>query len=445
MTRNLVLSAILASGVWAQPSGTAVIAIRDARIHSANGPVLAKGTVVVRNGLIEAVGANVTIPPEAWIVDGSGLNVYPGLIDPLSTWGLPTAAGGARPTQAPAPTPAIPAQLEQRIQTLDEGGPEERPSNTSWVRAADLLDPKSAALISARNAGYTTAIGFPTTNVFAGQGSAYNLAGLRAGQMVVGDPVGQMVTLPARGFGGGFPGSLMGILSYVRQIYIDADYYKAAQVLYAQNPVGLPRPAYDRALDGVIASPRLLLPAGRLAEIDRMIRFGKEMKQPIILYGGAEAFRGAPLLAAAKVPMLVNLRWPERERDLDPFIKESLRTLETRDLAPSGPAELVKAGVKFAFYSGGVERPSDLRKAVKKAIDAGLSKEEALKGLTLYPAQIFGLDNRLGSIDVGKIANLTIMDGDLFDEKSKLKFTLIDGSKYEPAPEAAPAKPESTQ
>ena len=96
--------------------------------------------------------------------------------------------------------------------------PEERPSNTSWVRAADLLDPKSPALVSARNAGYTTAIGFPMTNVFAGQGSAYNLAGARAGRMVVGDPVGQMITLPASGFGGPFPGSLMGILSYVRQI-----------------------------------------------------------------------------------------------------------------------------------------------------------------------------------------------------------------------------------
>jgi len=447
MTRNLVLMAMLVSGVWAQPVGTAVIAIRDARIHSASGPVIAKGTVLVRNGLIEAVGDKVTIPPEAWIVEGAGLNVYPGLIDPLSTWGQPTAAGAGRPTQAPAPgpTPARPAQLEQRIQTLDDGGPEERPSNTSWVRAADLLDPKSPALVSARNAGYTTAIGFPMTNVFAGQGSAYNLAGARAGRMVVGDPVGQMITLPASGFGGPFPGSLMGILSYVRQIYIDADYYKAAQALYTQNPVGLPRPAYDRALDGVIASPRILLPAGRLAEIDRMLRFGKEMKQPLVLYGGVEAFRGASLLAAAKVPMLVNLRWPERERDLDPFIKEPLRTLETRDLAPSGPAELAKAGVKFAFYSGGVERPADLRKAVKKAVDAGLSKEEALKALTLYPAQIFGLDNRLGSIEVGKIANLTIMDGDLFDEKSKLKFTLIDGSKYEPAPEAAPASPESTR
>jgi hypothetical protein len=200
----------------------------------------------------------------------------------------------------------------------------------------------------------------------------------------------------------------------------------------------LPRPPYDRALDGVIASPRLLLPAGRLAEIDRMIRFGQELKQPLVLYGGAEAFRGAPLLAVAKVPMLINLRWPEAERDADPFLKDSLRVLETRDLAPTGPAALARAGVKFAFYSGGVERAADLRKAIKKAVDAGLSKDEALKALTLYPAQIFGLDDRLGSLEPGKIANLTVIAGDLFDDRAKLKFTVIDGVKYEPAPEAAP-------
>jgi hypothetical protein len=415
-----------------------VLAIRGARIHTVSGPVLASGNVVLRNGLIEAVGANVAIPPEAFVIDGAGLQVYPGLIDSLSTWGLPGAPG--RPTGAPnpAPTPVTPAVLEQRIQTLDDGGPEERPSNTSWVRAADLLDPKLPTLAAARNAGYTTAIGFPGTNVFAGQGSAYNVAGSRARQMVIEDGVGQMITLPVRGFGGGFPGSLMGIISYVRQIYADAEHYKAVQALYEKDPRGLPRPPYDRALDGVIASRRLLLPAGRLAEIDRMLRFGQELKQPLVLYGGTEAFRGAALLAAAKVPMLINLRWPEAERDADPFVKESLRVLETRDLAPTGPAELAKAGVKFAFYSGGVERPADLRKAIKKAVDAGLSKEDALKALTLYPAQIFGIDNRLGSLEAGKIANLTVIDGDLFDDRAKLKFTIIDGVKYEPTPEATP-------
>ncbi|OYW08187.1 MAG: hypothetical protein B7X34_09170 [Acidobacteriia bacterium 12-62-4] len=429
---------LLAVLSFAQQPTSGVIAIRGAGIHPANAPAIPSGTIVLRNGLIEAVGPNVPIPAEAFVIEGAGLQVYPGLIDALSTWGLPTGPARPAPAAAPGPTPATPAALEQRIQTLDDGGPEERPSNASWVRAADLLDPKLATLTAARNAGYTTAIGFPGTNVFAGQGSAYNVAGTRARQMVVEDAVGQMITLPVRGFGGGFPGSLMGIISYVRQIYADADHYKASQALYSKDPRGLPRPPYDRALDGVIASPRLLLPASRLVEIDRMVRFGQELKQPLVLYGGAESFRGAVLLAAAKVPMLINLRWPEAERDADPFVKDPLRVLETRDLAPTGPAALAKAGVKFAFYSGGVERPADLRKAIKKAVDAGLSKEEALKALTLYPAQIFGLDNRIGSLEAGKIANLTVIDGDLFDDRAKLKFTIIDGVKYEPAPETTP-------
>ncbi len=429
---------LLAFVAVAQPPGAGVLAIRGTHIHPASGPAVRNGNLIVRNGLIEAIGPNAVIPPEAFVVDGAGLQVYPGLIDALSAWGLPAAAARPATGTNAAPSPATPAVLERRIQTLEDGGPEERPSNSSWVRAADLLDARSATLTAARNAGYTTAIGFPGGNVFSGQGSAYNLAGTRSRHMVIADGVGQMITFPVRGFGGGFPGSLMGIIAYVRQIYTDVDHYRASQALYAKDPRGLPRPPYDRALDGVIASPRLLLPAGRLAEIDRMIRFGQELKQPLVLYGGAEAFRGAPLLAAAKVPMLINLRWPEAERDADPFLKDSLRVLETRDLAPTGPAALARAGVKFAFYSGGVERAADLRKAIKKAVDAGLSKDEALKALTLYPAQIFGLDDRLGSLEPGKIANLTVIAGDLFDDRAKLKFTVIDGVKYEPAPEAAP-------
>lgn len=437
MLRLLWCFGLLAILGLAQAPVAGVIAIRGARIHSASGPVLPSGNIVLRNGLIEAVGENAPIPAEAFVIEGSGLQVYPGLIDALSTWGLPS--GPARPAAAaPGPTPPTPATLEQRIQTLEDGGPEERPSNASWVRAADLLDAKLPNLAMARNAGFTTAVGFPGTNVFSGQGSAYNIAGTRPRQMVIADGVGQMITLPVRGFGGGFPGSLMGIISYVRQIYADVDHYQASQALYAKDPRGLPRPPYDRALDGVIASPRLLLPANRLVEIDRMLRFGKELKQPLVLYGGAESYRGAALLAEAKVPILVNLRWPERERDADPFVQDSLRVLETRDLAPTGPAALAKAGVKFAFYSAGVVPAADIRKAVKKAVDAGLDKEVALKALTLYPAQIFGLDNRTGSLEAGKIANLTVIGGDLFDDKAKLKFTIIDGLKYEPAPETTP-------
>jgi hypothetical protein len=129
--------------------------------------------------------------------------------------------------------------------------------------------------------------------------------------------------------------------------------------------------------------------------------------------------------------VLVNLKWPEAEKDADPEDRPSLRTLRFRDRAPSSPAALAKAGVKFAFYSGGITAPKDALKAAKKSIDAGLAPDTALRALTLSAAEIFGVADRLGSIENGKIANLVVADGDLFEEKTKIKMVFVDGHKFE--------------
>ena len=163
-----------------------------------------------------------------------------------------------------------------------------------------------------------------------------------------------------------------------------------------------------------------------------MTRFAAELRQPTILYGAHEAFRVA---SDIKLPVLVSLKWPERSRDADPDEIDSLRTLELRDQAPSTPAALVKAGVKWAFYSDGIDRPADLMKAVKKAIDAGLTQDQAIRALTLSPAEIFGVSDRLGSIEKGKIANLVVTKGDLFQDKTQVQFIFVDGQKFEPTPE----------
>jgi imidazolonepropionase-like amidohydrolase len=450
MKKAILLLCLLAGLSLVQAETPGTLAIRNARVVTVSGPVISKGTVLVRNGLVEAVGENVAVPPDAWVIDGEGLTVYPGLIDALSSWGLPGAApaapvtggrGGGAP--APAQAGAAGAFTPPQIQTLADGGPEARPQTTSWVKAADLVQNTDRTIIAARDAGFTTAFAFPMTGIFAGQGSAIDLSGERFGQMVVAPSLGQYITMPNRGFGGSFPGSLFGVMAYVRQIYLDAGYYKMSKEMYEQNPKGMKRPAYDRALEGVLESKRILLPAVRVVEIDRMARFAAELKQPVILYGGHEAWRSTDALVKYKTPVLVSLKWPERDRDADPDTIESMRTLENRDRAPSTPAALLKAGVPFAFYSGGIDRPADIRKAVKKAIDAGLSSDDALKALTLSPARLFGLDDRLGSIEPGKIANLVIATGDLFDEKTKVKYIVVDGAKFEPAPEA-PAAPGAT-
>jgi hypothetical protein len=224
----------------------------------------------------------------------------------------------------------------------------------------------------------------------------------------------------------------MGVIAYLRQVYLDADYYKQAKAAYAKNPRGMVRPDYDRALEGLLASPRMLLPATRSVEITRMIRFAAELKQPLVLYGGHESYRSAEELKQANVPLLLNLRWPERARDADPEAEDNYRSLEMRDKAPSAPGILAKAGVKFAFYTGGIERPRDVMRAVKKAIDAGLPADQALRAMTLTPAEIYGVADRLGSIEKGKIANLVVTKGDLFQDRTQVQFVIVDGAKYDP-------------
>jgi hypothetical protein len=424
------------------------VAIRNARIITVSGPAIAKGTVVLRNGLIEAVGENVAVPADAWVVDGEGLTVYPGLIDSLSTWGMPGTGnviaptgrggrGGQQTTPAPTPTPAAASTNTERAR-----GPEDRPSTTSWLHAADEIQTTDPRIERARSAGFTSAVVFPTRGIFGGQGSIVNLgAAEKAGELVIAPSAGQYISLArAGGFGGGFPSALMGTISYIRQIYLDADHYRLVQETYAKDPRGVQRPQYDRALEGVLESHRILLPALRLVEIDRMLRFAAELKQPAILYGGHEAYRpeAADLLKRYKTPLLISLRWPEAPRDANPEDEVTFRTLETRDKAGSTPALLRKAGVQFALYSDGLDQPRDLQRAVKKAIDGGLSREDAIRALTLSAAEIYGVADRLGSIEKGKIGNVIVTRGELFDDRTRIEMIFIDGRKYVPAPDAAP-------
>jgi imidazolonepropionase-like amidohydrolase len=431
----------LAAFAWAE--NIPPVAIRNAKIVTVSGVTIAKGTVVLRKGLIEAVGENVQVPADAMVVEGEGMTVYPGLIDPLSTVGMPDAAPaagatggrGGRGAQAQA-NPATATAPQPR-----SNGPQDRPQTTSWAIAADEISPADRRIETVRGAGVTTAVTFPTRGIFAGQGSIIDLcAAEKPGEMVVESPVGQYINIGrGGGFGGGFPSSLMGIIAYVRQIYIDADYYKMQKDAYAKSPRGMERPQYDRALEGVLDSKRILLPANREVEIDRIIRLAAELKQPTIIYGAREAYRpeAAALLKKSGLPVLVSLRWPTPPTGQDVHLEdESLRQLETYDQAAAAPAELQKAGVKFALYSDGIDTPREFQRAVRKAMDDGLTRDQALRALTLTPAEIYGVADRLGSVDAGKIANLVVTRGDIFENSTKVEMVFVDGKKYSPAADA---------
>jgi len=404
-------------------------AIRGAKVVPVSGPPLENATIVMAHGVITAIGKDVTIPPDAWIIEGKGLTVYPGLFDAFTDVGI----------SSPAPTPGAEAG-PRRGGEVTSRGPEDRPSTTPWRSAADEATFSDKRVESWRTAGFTTVVSAPKGGMFPGQAAVLDLGGERASDMVVKTPVAIPVSLQPGGGFGNFPGSLMGALAYVHQVWIDTDWTAHAQAAYEKNPKGVARPRYDRT-EAVLGQALedhtlVLIPANNSVQLRRALELADvwqvdSWQMDCVIYGGQMAYEVAPEIAAQKIPVLVNLKWPEAEKDTDPDEKPSLRALRFREKAPSSPAALAKAGVKFGFYSGGITAPKDILKAAKKSIDAGLAPDAALRALTLSPAEIYGVADRLGSIENGKIANLVVTDGDLFEEKTKIKLVFVDGRRYE--------------
>jgi hypothetical protein len=424
---------------FAQGGEPRFFAVKYARIVPVSGPVLEKGTVVVADGLIKAVGTDVAIPPEALVIDGTGLTVYPGLIDSGAQVGLqsPEPSGGPQ-MAAGRGRRGMPAPAKIAM------GPEDRPATTPWNIAANDLNPEDPRIGNWRDAGFTTVLVAPQGGTFPGQDSLVDLGDERAGQMIVKPRAAVPISFEPTGGFWSFPGSLMGVVAYIRQVFIDARWYQDAESVYAAHHDGLERPAYDRtnvAIGQALRDNELfLLPGTRELEVYRSIRLANEWQIRAAMYGGQDGYEMASVIAQSKMPMFVSVNWPAMPRDADTE-NLTLRELRLWDRAPSSPAALSKAGVLYAFYSDGLKNPKEVLKNVKKAIDAGLSSDDALKALTLNPAQILGVADRLGSIEQGKIANLVVTDGDLFSEKVKIKDVFVDGMRYEVHEEAPPSPP----
>jgi len=418
--------------------GPRYFAVVNVRIVTGTGTVIDSGTVVIAKGLIQAVGANVTVPPEAWVIDGKGSTVYPGLIDAGTDLGLPKEEGSESASTGRGRRRSAPSGEVAK-------GPEDRPGTTPWRVAADELKTDDKRIETWRNAGFTTTLTVPDGGIFPGQATLIDLAGDRSGDYVV----KAMATLPISfkpvGAWWGFPDSLMGTIAYVRQVFDDSNWYAQAEPIYQANPTKSDRIPYDRTefiLSRALQNNEIvLLPANNAIQLVRGIRLTNEWKIRAVLYGGQQGYEVAAALAASKIPVLVSLKWPERAKDGDPEAEQNLRELRFRDRAPGTPAALAKAGVKFALYSGGLEGPKDIFKSVKRATDAGLAPDAALRAMTLDAADILGLSDRLGSIAPGKIANLVVTDGDIFNEKTKVKHVFVDGRWFEIHEEAAPEKP----
>jgi hypothetical protein len=432
---------LFAPATRAQGGEPRSFAIKGARIVPVTGPVIEHGTVVLVNGLIKSVGADVAIPPEAWVIDGKGLTVYPGLIDAMTDLGIVSAEAG--PPQGGAGSGR--GARRQIVPWEIAMGPEDRPGTTPWEIAANEIKTDDKRIETWRSAGFTTTLSSPKVGIFTGQGSVIDLAGERAGEMIVKSPATLDIAFTPVGGFWSFPGSLMGVVAYVRQVFEDTKWYEQAEPVYVAHTKGLERPMYDRTertIAHALANKELvLIPGNNDIQIRRALRLIQEWNVRAAIYGVQQGYLTAEGIAAKKIPVLVNLKWPEAEKDADPDADVSLRELQFRDRAPSSPAALAKAGVQFAFYSGGINNPKDILKNAKKAIDAGLAQDLALRAFTMGAAEILGVDDRLGSIEPGKIANLVVADGDIFNEKTKIKSVFVDGQRFEVHEPERPKEP----
>lgn len=420
--------------IQAQRSALDTYAITNAKIVTVSGAEIERGTVVIRNGLIAAVGDKVTAPADARVIDGSGLTVYPGLIDANTNLGLPEAA--ATPTPTGGPGGFIAAQLRAATTPAPSGPNSTQPPGLQpEVMAEDTIKPGGTAIEAARNAGITTALSVPRNGIWLGQSALVDLSGDTPQEMIVRSPVAMHVSFsPLRS--GTYPNSLMGVFASLRQMLLDAQRYAEAQQAYERSPRGTRRLPLDRSLAALIPVLERKLPvvmyADRERDISRALDLAREFNLQVIIAGGLEAGSLAAELHERQVPVLLSLNLPKRTTAAAPGSDpESLRLLRQRVAAQKTAAKLAAAQVRFAFQSGGLTNISDFVANAAKTIENGLARDEALRALTIRAAEIFGVADRMGSIEVGKIANLTVTRGDLFDRNTRVTNLFIDGHEID--------------
>ncbi|MDH3492078.1 MAG: hypothetical protein OEM82_00890 [Acidobacteriota bacterium] len=381
---------VLALSVLTANAQKGTYAVTNAEIVTVSGSVISNGTVVIRDGLIESVGANAKIPADAEVIDAEGQRVYPGFFDMNTSLGLPAPQPATRQaggSSSPPPVSNYPQSLQAERELIEslKGGEDQ--------------------FSKYRNAGFTTVVTGTSDRIFNGNSLVINLAGETVSAMIVKAPFAHNIAFETER-GGIFPTSLMGTFAAMRQMFHDAKRLDQIKSMYAKNPRGMKRPERDITLEALMPVVKGEIPvvmfAETVREITRALDLAEEFKLKAIIAGGNESGKLTMRLKEMNVPVLLSLNFPVRtlaeNKEADP---EPLRTLRLRVEVPKNAATLKNAGVKFAFQSGGMKNIDDFLKNAVIATENGLSKPDALRAMTLSSAEILGVDSQLGSVDTG--------------------------------------------
>jgi imidazolonepropionase-like amidohydrolase len=390
-----------------------VYALVNARIVPEPGKVIDKGTIVVRNGAIEAVGADVKPPADARIVDLAGKTVYAGLID---AYGEIAVAADLTKQAAASWNPQLAPQLDL----------------AEHYTADESLNTKL------RSQGITVRLIAPATRIIKGQSIVVTTGGAENPRVILKRNVAQHIRLTVP-FGQGrenYPGSPMGAVALARQTMLDADWYGKSWTAWRRNSK-LPRPDKNDALEALApcaaGEQMAIIDASNEQFFLRADRFAREFGLNAMIHGSGREYRQLDEVVATgrTIILPVNFPQPPNVATVEDALDASLADLMHWDIAPENPARLDAAGVTIALTSHGLRDQATFLAAVRRAVERGLKTESALKALTTTPASLVGLSDRLGKIAPGMAGNLVVTDGDLFAKQTKVVETWVDGRRFE--------------
>lgn len=427
-----------------------VVALTNARIVVAPGRVIEKGTILIRDSRIEAVGSAVAIPADAVVRDYSGKTIYPGFIDLYSDYGI----------QTPKPASSRPGGRSSggfsRFGSQAMAKDAQKVGTAHWSsathperRASEMFKPDAKKASSLRKLGFTALVTVPKGGIFRGSGSLVLLGEGQTNRLIVAEDVVQGLSF-SRGRGSrgqgtdAYPRSLMGVIALMRQSFLDADWYARAWRAYNAAPAGQEAPIRNIGLEALQPFLRgkkpLVIEAGDELAALRAAKLAQEFSLDMWVRGSGTEYRRAQALKNSGLKLIVPLNFPKapdvstRERELD----VTLRDLRHWDMAPENPAMLARAGVSFALTASGLKKGDNFLKNLRTAVARGLAPDKALAALTQIPAQWLGLSRLIGSIEAGKYANLIITDGDVFKKETTIYDSWVAGQRYEVT--AQPAK-----
>jgi N-acetylglucosamine-6-phosphate deacetylase len=396
----------------------AVFALTGARIVVAPGKVVERGTLVVRDGVIEAVGADAAVPADATYpadavrIDMSGRTLYAGLIDAYSeAANLPPTNGGA---------------------------PHWNSNVTPQLRVAASYQADAAQNVKLRGQGVTARLVAPPAGIIKGTSALVTTADEPGERSLLKADVAQhlRLTIPFGRNRDQYPNSPMGAVALARQTLLDAEWYGRAWQAYEANHA-LPRPERNDAL----AALQPLARGEGLAIVDasnelfhlRADRFAREFGLPIAVRGSGHEYKRLEAIRAAGRAVIVPVNFPKPSNVATPeaALDASLGELLHWDIAPENPDRLDRAGVKIALSSQGLDDAKNFLAQVRIAVERGLDPDAALRALTTTPAELFGVSERLGTLEAGKSADFVVTDGDLFTKKTKVLETWIAGRRFE--------------